>query len=191
MGLSDFLANHIVLALGGMVGFVLSLVLALRTKRGNRIFEFILFRLPVIGVLVRETNAARTARTLSSLLSSGVGMIESIGITEEVLQNSYYKEAIHIAGEKAQKGITLSAVFAEQSTIYPPLVADMVEVGEETGKLAEMLLNLAVFYENEVDDATKNMSTIIEPILMLLIGGSVGFFAVSMITPMYSVMSNI
>ncbi len=191
MGLSDFLTNHIILAVGSMLAVILSVFLALKTKKGNRIFEFLLFRLPIIGELVRETNAARTARTLSSLLSSGVGMIESIGITEDVLQNSYYKEAIHIAGEKAQKGITLSAVFAEQSNIYPPLVADMVEVGEETGKLAELLLNLAVFYENEVDDATKNMSTIIEPVLMLLIGGSVGFFAVSMITPMYSVMSNI
>lgn len=191
IGLSDFLANHIVIALGTILGAVGFFVAALRTKAGRRMFEFSIFRLPVVGDLVRESNAARTARTLSSLLSSGVGMLEAITITEDVMQNSYYKDAMRIAGEKAQKGIPLSTVFIEQDKIYPPLVGDMVEVGEETGKLAEMLFNLAVFYENEVDDATKNMSTIIEPVLMLVIGGSVGFFAISMISPMYSVMGNI
>lgn len=191
IGLSDFLSNHIVVALGSIAAVILAFTSALRTKSGSRIFEYVIFRLPVVGNLVRESNAARTARTLSSLLSSGVGMIEAISITEDVLQNSYYKDAMKVAGDQAQKGIPLSAVFIAHEKIYPPLVGDMVEVGEETGKLSEMLLNVAVFYENEVDDATKNMSTIIEPVLMLLIGGSVGFFAVSMITPMYSVMSNI
>jgi type IV pilus assembly protein PilC len=191
IGLSDFLSNHLISAILFAAIAVSSVISILKTKWGNRAFEFVLFRLPVVGSLVRESNTARTARTLSSLLSSGVGMIESIEITEDVLQNTYYKNAMHIAGEQAQKGIPLSSVFIDQSYIYPPLVGDMVEVGEETGKLSEMLLNVAVFYENEVDDATKNMSTIIEPVLMLLIGASVGFFAVSMITPMYSVMSNI
>jgi type IV pilus assembly protein PilC len=191
IGISDFLTNNLILALSGIVGVVASFVLALRTKKGRRAFEFLIFRLPVVGELVRESNAARTARTLSSLLSSGVGMIEAIKITQDVLQNSYYKEVMGVASEQAQKGIPLSAVFVQHGDIYPPLVGDMVEVGEETGKLAEMLMNVATFYENEVDDATKNMSTIIEPVLMLVIGASVGFFAVSMITPMYSVMSNI
>lgn len=191
IGISDFLANHLIIALLSIAGVIAFFMTALRTKKGRRIFEFVIFKLPVVGELVRESNAARTARTLSSLLSSGVGMLDGITITKDVLQNSYYKEALAVAVERAQKGIPLSSVFMEYNKIYPPLVGDMVEVGEETGKLAEMLFNVAVFYENEVDDATKNMSTIIEPVLMLLIGASVGFFAISMITPMYSVMSNI
>lgn len=191
IGLSDFLSNHLFVGILIVIGVVTGFVMILRTKQGRRAFEFSLFRLPVVGSLVRQSNAARTARTLSSLLSSGVDMLEAINITKDVLQNSYYKEVMTLAGERVQKGIPLSSVFAENENIYPLLVGDMVEVGEETGKLSQMLLNVALFYENEVDEATKNMSTIIEPILMVVIGASVGFFAVSMISPMYSVMSNI
>ncbi|MBI5400650.1 MAG: type II secretion system F family protein [Candidatus Yonathbacteria bacterium] len=190
IGLSDFLSNHLFAGFVILAGLITGFVMLIRTTRGRRAFEFTLFRLPVVGGLVRQSNAAQTTRTLSSLLSSGVDMLEAIAITRDVLQNSYYKELLTLAGERVQKGIPLSSVFAE-TDIYPILVGDMVEVGEETGKLSDMLLNVALFYENEVDDATKNMSTIIEPLLMVVIGASVGFFAVSMISPMYSVMSNI
>lgn len=190
MWISDFLSNHLLVGIIIVAGLVAGFIGMLRTKRGRRAFETVTFRLPVVGTLVRQSNAAHTARTLSSLLSSGVDMLEAINITKDVLQNSYYKEMMTLAGERVQKGIPLSSVFSEND-IYPLLVSDMIEVGEETGKLSEMLLNLALFYENEVDEATKNMSTIIEPILMVVIGASVGFFAVSMISPMYSVMSNV
>jgi len=190
MWISEFLSNHLIVGLAIVATIGTAIFFALRTKQGQRVLEFISFKLPVVGDLVRQSNAARTARTLSSLLSSGVDMLEAISITKDVLQNSYYKDRLKLAGERVQKGIPLSSVFAE-TDIYPLLVGDMIEVGEETGKLSEMLLNLATYYENEVDEATKNMSTIIEPVLMVFIGASVGFFAVSMISPMYSVMSNV
>lgn len=191
MWLSDFLSNH--LLLGILIVAILggAIYMTLQTKKGHRAFEFLLFRIPLIGDIVRQANSAQTTRTMSSLLSSGVDMLEAINITRDVLQNSYYKEVMTLAGERVQKGIPLSSVFAENTHIYPLLVGDMIEVGEETGKLSDMLLSVAIFYENEVDDITKNMSTIIEPILMVVIGASVGFFAVSMISPMYSVMNNI
>lgn len=191
MGISDFLANHYIAGAGIVIATVLAFIGILRTKKGHRAFEYTLFYLPVVKSLVRQSNAARTTRTLSSLLSSGVDMLEAITITKDVLQNSYYKDVMAIAVERVQKGIPLSSVFAEQEKIYPLLVGEMIEVGEETGRLSEMLLNVAIFYEDEVDSATKNMSTIIEPLLMVVIGASVGFFAVSMITPMYSVMTNL
>ena len=96
-----------------------------------------------------------------------------------------------IAAERVQKGIQLSAVFLEYKKIYPEFVGEMIEVGEETGKVTQMFMNVAIYFEAEVDGATKNMSTIIEPVLMIIIGISVGFFAISMISPMYNVMGGI
>ncbi|MEI6660320.1 MAG: type II secretion system F family protein, partial [bacterium] len=130
-------------------------------------------------------------RTLSSLLLSGVDMSHALAITEEVLQNIYYKKVIHDSILAIEKGIPLSNSFKENVNLYPVMVGEMIEVGEETGKLSDMLLDVASFYESEVDNKTKDLSTIIEPVLMVFIGGAVGFFAISMITPIYSVMDNI
>lgn len=190
MWISDFLSTNLLVGIIGLGAIIAAFVFTVRTEAGGRGLEFVSFRLPIVGDLVRQSNSALMARTLSSLLSSGVQMLEAITITKDVLQNSYFKEQMTFAEERVQKGATLSSVFVN-NPIFPLLVGDMIEVGEETGKLADMLKNLALFYENEVDEATKNMSTIIEPLLMVFIGGSVGFFAISMISPMYSVMSNV
>jgi type IV pilus assembly protein PilC len=144
-------------------------------------------RLPVIGNMAKEANAARTARTLSSLLGSGVDVIRSIEITEEVLQNVFYKKIIHEARVRVEKGTALSEVFIERSDLYPILVGEMILVGEETGQIAGMLGELAIYYETEVERKTKDLSTIIEPLLMVVIGGGVGFFAMALIAPIYSI----
>jgi len=191
IGISEFLANHGILALLIAVIVVTVLVILIRTPKGKRYGELTLLHLPIFSKLVKESNSARTARTLSSLLSAGVDVVEAISITKSVVQNSFYKDVLTAAGENVQKGIALSAIFMENSNLYPVLVGEMIEVGEETGKLSDMLLRVAEFYENEVDTATRDLSTIIEPILMVVIGAGVGFFAVSMITPMYSIMSGI
>jgi type IV pilus assembly protein PilC len=115
----------------------------------------------------------------------------ALTITKDVLDNTYYKEVLGEAQKEIEKGAPMSAVFMKHEEIYPILVGEMMSVGEETGALAEMLSKLAVFYETEVDQKTKDLSTIIEPFLMLFIGAGVGFFAIAMISPTYSVLSNI
>jgi len=128
---------------------------------------------------------------MSSLLSAGVDIVTAVRITGEVLENSYYKKALKRLEIVVEKGDSMSSVFEEESRLYPPFVTEMISVGEETGKLSNMLLGVATFYENEVEQKTKDLSTIIEPVLMVFIGAVVGFFAISMITPMYSVMNNL
>ena len=156
---------------------------------GKKALDWLWLHVPIVGNLVREINSARTARTLSSLLSSGVDVIMAIEITEQVVQNTYFKRVIEDAKKVIQNGEAISGVFLKNQKLYPSFVGEMMSVGEETGKLAPMLLDVATYYENEVDQKTKDMSTIIEPILMIVIGAAVGFFAVSMITPMYSLVN--
>ncbi len=185
--LSDFFANHTAVTLAAMIGAVLGVIYGLKTKLGQVAVSWSIVRLPVIGTLAKETNSARTARTLSSLLNSGVDVIQAIEITEEVVQNVFYKKILVDAKERVQKGTPLSEIFVERSDLYPILVGEMILVGEETGKISDMLAELATFYETEVERKTKDLSTIIEPILMVVIGASVGFFALALIAPIYSI----
>ena len=187
IGISNFLVNNTVIALVLLIGLIVGFIYGLRTTQGRRIWNTVLLYVPLVKGIVKEANAARTARTLSSLLSSGVQVVGAFEITEEVVQNHHFRGVLAEAREKVQKGAQISSVFAEHENLYPPLVGELIAVGEETGKLPDMLVEIAGFYENEVEQKTKNMSTFIEPFLMLVVGGAVGFFAVSMITPIYSV----
>jgi type IV pilus assembly protein PilC len=184
---SDFFANNAAIAIGGMISFFAGIIYFFRTKVGRIASSWVVVRLPVIGTMAKETNSARTARTLSSLLDSGVDVIQSLEITEEVVQNVFYKEVLRAAKEKVEKGTALSEVFVARTDLYPILVGEMILVGEETGQISGMLKELALFYETEVERKTKDLSTIIEPLLMVVIGAGVGFFALAMIAPIYSI----
>ncbi len=184
---SDFFANHTFMALAIMIGGISAVVYFFRTKIGQIVSSWTATRLPVIGTMVKETNSARTARTLSSLLNSGVDVIQAIEITEEVVQNVFYKKILQDARLRVEKGTALSEVFIERTDLYPILVGEMILVGEETGQISGMLGELAIFYETEVERKTKDLSTIIEPLLMVVIGAGVGFFALAMIAPIYSI----
>jgi len=191
ISLSGFIQNQTIIFLLLIILTVTAFVMLLRNPKGKRLFELGVNKLPVVGELVRETNSARTAGTLSSLLSSGVEVIVAIEITGEVVQNSLYKEVLSELKEVVQRGESMSDVFKKHEDLYPPFVGEMVSVGEETGNLSELFGRIAVFYQNDVEERTKNLSTIIEPVLMVIIGLGVGFFAVSMISPMYSLVNAI
>lgn len=188
---SEFLSAHTALTLGIFLGSIIALVYLARTRFGRHVFHFVLLKLPIIGTMTKEVNAARTARTMSSLLTAGVDMIRAIEITEEVVQNVYYKPILRQARSAVEGGRPLSEVFLAHERLYPVFVGEMLTVGEETGQLGSMMKELADFYENEVERKTKDLSTIIEPLLMVVIGGAVGFFALAMIAPIYSITDSI
>ncbi len=187
MEVSNFVNDYLFFTIGAMIGSVVGFLWFLKTEIGKKIFHYLVVKVPVVGTITKEANAARTARTLSSLLGSGVDLIRALQITEQVVQNIYYKKIIRRAAEQVEKGQPLSITFIEREDFYPILVGEMIAVGEETGQISKMLGELAVFYENEVEQKTDNISTIIEPLLMVFIGGGVGVFALAMIAPIYSI----
>lgn len=191
IGASNFLVEHTLITLLLMAFVVGGVIAFLRTRVGKMSFDFVMLHTPIIGNLVKETNSARTARTLGSLLASGVDMLHALSITEEVVQNAFYQKVLRDVQQAAEQGGTLGKIFSENEHLYPILVGEMVTVGEETGKLSDMLEQVASFYEDEVEQKTKDLSTIIEPFLMVFIGAVVGFFAMAMIAPIYSLSEGI
>lgn len=189
--LSNLFENHWLLMLGAIGLFILITTAFFKTEIGKKFLSFTAINFPGIKNIVIKLNCARFCRIYSSLLGSGVSVVESLKILSRTLGNFRYKKVLIKASESVQKGLTLSSVIYEDKKIFPVLVPQMIEVGEETGKTEEVLAKLADFYEQEVDQLTKNLSSVIEPILMIIIGTAVGIFAVSILQPMYSVMEKI
>jgi len=172
------------------IGLILFFLIrqALRTKKGGKIIDRLILKIPLISPIIKETNTAYTARTLSALFSSGVPIVESLEITSKVLDNFYFKKAMLEAAKEIKKGTKLSESLKPFSKIYPFSFSEMIAIGEETGETSQILEKLADFSESEVENLTKNLASAIEPIIMIIIGTAVGFFAVSMIQPMYSML---
>lgn len=191
IGISDYMASHVLIVFALLIGATFALLSFMRSKVGGNIVLAAALRMPVIGTLVRETYSARASRSLSSLLSSGVEMLSAIAIAQEVVGDNRFGKVLEEAGIRVKKGDPLSAAFIEHPKLYPVFVGDMIAVGEETGQVAGMLAQVAEYYETDVEEGTKDLSTVIEPMLMLFIGGFVGVFAVSMISPIYSLSSSI
>jgi len=186
--ISDTLQNYGIFVLLGFIVLACLFFWIIKTPKGKKAFDYFLLHLPAIGGIVSKINMARFSRTLSSMIASGVSIVKALEIISDTLSNTYYKNSIKKACEDVQKGVALSEVISEYDKLYYPLMIHMIEVGEETGTIEDTLKQVAEFYEEEIDQITSNLSSIIEPALMLIIGGAVGFFAVSMIQPMYGIM---
>jgi type IV pilus assembly protein PilC len=192
ISISDFLRNNIFFTFAGLIVASGLFVSGLNTKFGKNTLDYLVLKMPMIKNMSKEVNAARTSRTLASLISSGVPIVGALETTKNVLQNHYFKDVVSKVTEKVQVGESLSSSFdLFGKDVYPLFLSEMLLVGEETGKMSEMLDNIANYYEEEVDQKTKDLSTIIEPFLMVLIGIAVGVFAVAMMLPTYSLVDAI
>lgn len=188
---SSFMRNNVILVLGIIVLIGAGFYYGLKSKRGGALFGSFVLAIPMVGGIVKETYTARTARTLASLLHAGVEVLQALQITHDVIGHPSYHKVILDAQERVRKGEPLAKSFEERTDIYPVLMGDMIAVGEETGAVSKMLLEVAEFYEGEVESKTKDLSTVVEPFLMILIAVVVGVFAIAMIAPIYSITESI
>ncbi len=191
IGISEFIRNYGLVAAGGAIALGALVWRAGHIPPVRRLLGRWALRAPLFGSLIRKLNTARFCRTLAYLTASGVPIIRSLEITAGVVGNSRFREVLRDAAKEIQKGTQLNILLGRHPDVFQPLVTQMIAVGEETGKIGEMLLRLALFFEEEVASVTKNFSTIIEPILMVVVGTLVGIFAVSMLQPIYSSLGSI
>ncbi len=186
MAVSSLMINYGLHILAGMI--ILAIVVKKLAKgRGSIVIDKMILKAPIFGEISKKINIARFARTTSSLIRGGVSISTALKTVSKTLSNHYYQKSIAFAAEKIEKGVSLKEILSGFPELYTPLVIQMIEVGEETGSLDDIMMDLAEFYEGEVNETTKNLSTIIEPVLMVVMGIAVGFFAISMIQPMYSI----
>lgn len=188
---SDLMVNYTFWILLALILLVVVFGYLLKTVRGKKLFDTMILRVPIFGSLVKKYNSARFGRTLAYLITSGVPIVRALDVTSKVLGNIHFRNAALNASAEIQKGKQLNEILSSFPNIFQPVVIQMIKVGEETGKLSSLLLRVALFFEEDVNETTKNLSTIIEPILMIVIGVAVGFFAVSMLQPIYSSLGNI
>ena len=147
--------------------------------------------LPMFGKLIKSYNLANSMRTLGLLLKSGVAVSDALPTTASISSNRSYKVEFMKAYGLVSRGETVSSSFRNNARLFPEIVVQIVAVGEKSGSLSASLLYLAELYENEVEDYTKNLSNLIEPILMVMMGLVVGFIAVAIITPIYGITQNL
>jgi len=186
IGISQFLSNNLILGLGLVVSIIILIRIASKTESGKRFLDILFLNLPVISDLSRKVNSAIFARNLSLTIDAGVPINQALKIVANTMSNSLFSQSLLVIADEMQKGEQMSDLLRNFSNIYPVMVVQMVEVGETTGSLSDTLRNLAEFYEEEVSNITKNLSSIIEPALMIIVGIAVGFFAISIIQPIYS-----
>ena len=191
IGASKILGKYFYIGIIIFLVSVFVLVKFYRSRSGKRIFGFVSLRAPLFGKISKKVNCARFARSFSSLLKSGVPIIEALKVTSRTLGNIFYSDSLVGIANKVREGKKVQECLEEYQYLYPILVIQMVGVGEQTGELSEIMERLADFYEEEVRNITDNLASVIEPILMIVLGGAVGFFAISMLQPMYSMMGTL
>lgn len=186
---SNFMSKHTFLAIGLMFGSIVAFYAALRTPGGKKYFDKALLRVPIIGALDKKINLARFSRMMGSMLKSGTPILEGLEVVSESLGNGEYRESVRRITLAVKVGKTMASSMSNEPRLFPYIVSEMVGVGEESGRTEDILDQLAAHYEEEVDDSLKNMSSIIEPLLILFIGSIVGVLALALISPIYQLTS--
>jgi len=186
--LSNFLVDYIMYIVIGIIAASVAIKQYYATYKGRRVLDGLMLRAPVLGMLLRKIAVARFCRTLSTLTSSGVAIMEGLEITAKTAGNSIIEDAIMKVRKAVEEGKTISEPLRDTG-VFPPMVCQMMSVGEGTGALDTMLSKIADFYEAEVDMAVAGMMKLLEPIIITILGVVIGFIVVAMYMPMFSLIS--
>ena len=190
MAVSDFIVHWWWLALIIIVGFIIFINAFKKTERGAMFFGHLMLKMPLFGPLSVKTAAARFTRTLSTLISSGMALVEAIHITGKIMTNAVVQQAMIKAEADVTQGFPLSVPLAE-SEVFPIMVPQMVKIGEETGSLDEMLSKIANYYDEEVEIATEALVAAMEPLIIIVMAGTVVPIILAVLMPMFSLYSAI
>jgi type IV pilus assembly protein PilC len=190
LGISHFLRDNAIIILALLAGAVTGFIFWIRTPKGRAIFDAGLLKAPIFGNLVRKSSVARFTRTLGTLLSSGVSILDALDITARTAGNVVISNAIKKSVLSIAEGDTITGPLKE-SGVFPPMVTQMISVGEKTGGLDDMLQKIADFYDEEVDDAVSALTSVIEPIVIVLMGIVIGGIMIAMYLPMFDIIGKI
>ena len=188
MAISSFSVKFWPIIVGATVGGVILLQRYLKTKKGKFVFDKLLLSAPVLGNVVKKSSLVNVTRTLSILIGSGVSILNALNIVIETTDNMVYQNAFTVIFKKVEKGQSLGSAL-EQEEIFPPILVQMSQVGEQTGHLDDTLMRLSRYFEMESELATKALTTLIEPAILIVLGGGVGFLVMSVIMPIYNLTS--
>ncbi|MEK7212236.1 MAG: type II secretion system F family protein [Patescibacteria group bacterium] len=185
--ISEFILNYWYYLLGGLIVFIIAARLFLRIDRIRYYWHWSLLHVPVLSRVMIENNVANMSRILAVLLKSGIKIVEAVKITAATFNNHVYREGLLLAAEEIRKGERIVHYLGEHRRIFPPLLTGLIEIGESTGNLESNLEYLSNYYSEEVETSLRNLTTLLEPILLLTLGLVVGFVAISIITPIYQI----
>lgn len=191
LAISHFFENNGLLAAIVFVVLIILFIISLRISAGKKFWQTILLKIPVLSRILIEIQLARFYRTISSLLSTDIAIVESFKILYNIQPFYQYKKIIYDAASTLQQGKTIHESLNQNPKLFPPQALQMMRVGEESGTLDEITKEVADFYEGEVDNTMSNLTVIIEPALMVFLGLGVGFIAVSIIMPIYSLANQV
>jgi type IV pilus assembly protein PilC len=190
LGISEIIKDHILYALAGAIVVWIAFILIGRTKGGRRVYDKVKLKMPVFGPVVTKVAISRFTRTLGTLVSSGVPILQALTIVKETSGNVIVGSAVAAVHDSVKEGETITAPL-EASRVFPPMVISMVDVGEQTGALPEMLLKIADNYDEEVDNAVAAMTSLLEPIMIVFLAVIVGSIVIAMFLPLIALMNSV
>jgi len=190
LGISDMIRHNILMTMGVVaVAVIIFLITINKTKTGRYVWDKIKLKLPPTGAVISKVSISRFTRTLGTLVSSGVPILQALTIVKETAGNVIISNAVMKVHESVKEGETITAPL-ESSGVFPPMVVSMVDVGEQTGALPEMLLRIADNYDEEVDNAVSAMTSLLEPIMIIFLAVVVGSIVIAMFLPLIAMINN-